>query len=133
MWRAGNWSRLVRNCQIQNVLTYRSTTDILREGAVGRSRARTTRKRADLDSSKSPARTWKKFQESSRDYHSCTYHVGSVALECAVIDRHNGTTLSMDSAALDVACPRRELERKFEIVLLAETARVELQSCANTS
>jgi hypothetical protein len=33
----------------------------------------------------------------------------------------------------ELRVPRQELERKFEIVLLAENARVELKSSANES
>jgi hypothetical protein len=64
----------------------------------------------------SPARTWKKFQESSRVDHSCTYIGGSIALEYAVIDLHNDT-LSIDSSALEVACPPPGHGRKIRKIL----------------
>jgi hypothetical protein len=39
-------------------------------------------------------------------------------LECAVIDLHNGTTLSTQSAALEVACPPPGHRGKFRKFLL---------------
>jgi hypothetical protein len=60
-----------------------------------------------------------------------TYIKGSVALEGAVINLHIGTTGGINGSALEVACPpRRELERKFEIVILTQTARMELENSA---
>jgi hypothetical protein len=50
-----------------------------------------------------------------------------------VVDLHIGPDVSKNSPPLEVACPRRELERNFEIVLFAEDARVELKSSANES
>ena len=61
-----------------------------------------------------------------------TYAGGSAALECAVVDLH-GALRNINSAALEVACPPPELERKCEIVLLAENAWMELKSSTSKS
>jgi hypothetical protein len=74
-----------------------------------------------------------KLQEISQNSFGITYTVGIVALEGAVVDLHIGTTLSINSSALKVACPRRELERKFEINLWAENTRIERKSSSNES
>ena len=48
----------------------------------------------------------KKFQESSRRKQPVTtYIAGSVALEGAVVDLQNCTTVGKNSSALEVACP----------------------------
>jgi hypothetical protein len=49
------------------------------------------------------------------------------------MDLHVGTIVSKNSSALEVTCPRPELERKFEKVLFAENARMELKSSAKES
>jgi hypothetical protein len=56
----------------------------------------------------------------------------AVLLENAGVDL-DISKLSTNSSALEVACPRRELERKIEIVLLEENAWMELKSSANES
>jgi hypothetical protein len=62
-----------------------------------------------------------------------TYHKSMVAFKHAIIDLHIGTT-GINSSALEVACfPRRELERKFEIVLFAEKDRMKPKRSANES
>jgi hypothetical protein len=43
------------------------------------------------------------------------------------------STLRVNGSTLEVACPRRELERKFEIFLLAENAWMDPKSSANQS
>jgi hypothetical protein len=48
------------------------------------------------------------------------------------MDLYIGTDINIDSSALEVACgPPQELEQKFEIVLLAESAWMGLKSSAN--
>jgi hypothetical protein len=67
--------------------------------------------------------TWNRF--------GMTYiGVGNVALEYGVVDLHIRIP-SINSPPLEVACPRQELERNFEIVLFLESARVELKSSAH--
>jgi hypothetical protein len=57
-----------------------------------------------------------KVHQISTDDDSYTYP-GSVALEYAVVDLHNGTSLSMNSSALEVACGppgiKAKISRKF--------------------
>jgi hypothetical protein len=52
-----------------------------------------------------------KNQDISRNHGNqlCTYNVSGVALECAVIDLHSGTILSINSSALEIACPPPEI------------------------
>jgi hypothetical protein len=57
---------------------------------------------------------------------------GSVALEGAAMDLYIGT-IGKNSTALEVACPPPGIRVKFEIVLLAEYARMELKISANES
>jgi hypothetical protein len=47
-----------------------------------------------------------------------------------------GPTINVDAPSelkIELHAPRREMERKFEIVLLAESARMEPKSSANES
>jgi hypothetical protein len=60
--------------------------------------------------------------KSQNSFESATYIGGSVAFKRAVVDLHICTGLSINSSALKISCPRRESERNFEIVLLAEKA-----------
>jgi hypothetical protein len=45
---------------------------------------------------------------------------------------HNAL-IHINSTALEIACPRPELERKFDKVLFVENARMELKSSAKES
>jgi hypothetical protein len=75
----------------------------------------------------------KKFQESFADHHSSTYVRRGVGVEGRIMD-DKGSILNVDGpSVLRVVCGPPELERKFEIVLLAESARTELKSSANES
>jgi hypothetical protein len=51
---------------------------------------------------------------------------GNVALECALIDLHTDTDVSINS-------PPLEVERKFQIVLSVEKARMQPKSSAKES
>jgi hypothetical protein len=62
-------------------------------------------------------------QKKADTYHGLLRHVSSQSEQDSGCVGHSKV----------VACPRRELERKFEIVLLAENARMELKSLANES
>jgi hypothetical protein len=55
-----------------------------------------------------------------------------VAFKRAVVDLHSALT-SINGSALKVVCPPPEVERKFEIVFLAENARIEPKSSTNES
>jgi hypothetical protein len=70
---------------------------------------------------------------SSENSVGIAYKARTVGLKCAVMDLHLGTIFSINSSALEVAVVRREFERKFEIVLLAENARMELKRSAKES
>jgi hypothetical protein len=59
-----------------------------------------------------------KVHEISIDDHSYTCRVGSVALECAVMDLHNGTGAGINSSALEVACSAPGHRGKFRKFLL---------------
>jgi hypothetical protein len=62
-----------------------------------------------------------------------TYKVASsVALEGAVMDLYIGSK-SINSSALEVACPPPGIGAKFELVLLMENALLVLKSNANES
>ena len=55
-----------------------------------------------------------------------------VVLQRAVVDEKSCVP-GENSSTLEVPCPRQELERKFEIVLLAKSAWMELKSGVNES
>jgi hypothetical protein len=63
----------------------------------------------------SPAKHWSEETSGmfSEQRFESTYMKGSVALEGAVVDLHSGT-VGMNSAALKIACDRRELEQKSQ-------------------
>jgi hypothetical protein len=55
-----------------------------------------------------PARTWsRKFKEGSENRYNSSYIGGRTGLEYAGVDLHIGAIESMDSPALNVACPAR--------------------------
>jgi hypothetical protein len=85
-----------------------------------------------------PRQDIEKIQEISADHHSSTYAARSVGVEGRINDNKSSTIEVDCPAILKVVCPtsyvaRRELERRFEIVLFAENARVELNSSAKES
>jgi hypothetical protein len=61
-----------------------------------------------------------------------TYRVGSVAMEYGVVNLRICTAIQKNSSALEVACSGNWSE-KFEMVILAENARMELKRRANES
>jgi hypothetical protein len=79
----------------------------------------------------------KKVQEISETKFRTAYFVSAVALKSAVINldfNSTGISGSANSSALEVACPPPGIGAKvFQIVLLAEHVRMELESSANRS
>jgi hypothetical protein len=64
----------------------------------------------------SPARTWKKNQENSRDHQPFTYIGSSICVESRIMD-FKIAFLSVDGPSflkIEFNVPRQELERKFQ-------------------
>jgi hypothetical protein len=80
-----------------------------------------------------PRQEIEKFQELSADHHSSTYPGNDVGVEGRIIDNKSSIINVDGSTVLKVACARQELERKFQIVLFAGIARMELKSSAKES
>ena len=52
-----------------------------------------------------PPELERKFREISQNRVGTTYEFSTIAVEYGVVDLHIGTTLGINSAALEVACP----------------------------
>jgi hypothetical protein len=74
-----------------------------------------------------------KSQGISRNIIGITYIAGSVVLESAAIDL-NDVIKKNNSSALEVAFPpRREFDRKLQLVIFPAIAQIELKGSANES
>jgi hypothetical protein len=76
-----------------------------------------------------------KFQGTSAEHHSSTYPVSGVGVEGRIMD-DKGSIRNVDGPSelkKELHVPRREFERKFEIVLLVENARMSPKRSANES